>query len=224
VVASAVIGAIIGDNISYLIGREIGFRVLARFGSHVGLDDRRLMLGRYLFGRHGGKVVFFGRFVAILRTFAAPLAGVNRMPCPSFLLYNALGGIAWSSFYGFGTYALGDIVTHVARPLGITFGVVAAAAHRRSGGLPEAQRGTADGRSGTRHGGCGRKRDKRAGGSRAPALSNLGRRLDCSLPGIGNDWTECCPLGEPVHVHAESADRFDRIDDAPTSKWPNMRS
>lgn len=111
VVASAAAGAIIGDNIVYLIGREIGYRLLARFGSHVGLHDRRLMLGRYLFRRHGGKVVFFGRFVAILRTFAAPLAGANRMLWPSFLLYNALGGIAWSSLYGFGTYALGDGVT-----------------------------------------------------------------------------------------------------------------
>ena len=53
-----------------------------------------MKLGQYLFRKHGSKVVFFGRFIAILRTWAAFLAGTNRMPWPSFLLYNALGALS----------------------------------------------------------------------------------------------------------------------------------
>ena len=96
VVITAIAGAIMGDNFGYLIGHSLGYRALARYGRHIGLNDQRLKLGRYLFRVHGGKVVFFGRFIAILRTFAALLAGANRMPWHSFLLWNALGGIGWA--------------------------------------------------------------------------------------------------------------------------------
>lgn len=125
VVAVAIIGAVMGDNFGYLIGRSIGFRVLARWGRHVGLTEDRLTLGRYLFRRHGGKVVFFGRFIAILRTFAALLAGANRMPWHSFLFWNALGGIGWAGGYSFAAYALGSQVEKLSGPIGIGLGVVA---------------------------------------------------------------------------------------------------
>ena len=72
--------AIIGDNIGYQIGRTIGLQVMVRYGRHIGLTDARLKLGQYLFLRHGAKIVFFERFVAFLRTFAAVLARANRMP------------------------------------------------------------------------------------------------------------------------------------------------
>ncbi len=126
VVAAAAAGAIIGDNLGFLIGREIGYRVLRRWGRRIGIDERRLVLGQYLFRRHGGAVVFFGRFVAVLRALAALLAGANRMPWREFLIYNTLGGIVWACLYGFGAYALGKAVTTVAQPLGIAFGVIAA--------------------------------------------------------------------------------------------------
>ena len=124
----AALGAITGDQIGYFIGRWIGFRLLARWGRKVGLSDERLELGRYLFRRYGAVVVFFGRFVAILRTFAAVLAGANRMPWHTFLLWNSLGGIAWTCLYGFGAYALGDAAKHVSGPVGIAMGAVGAAA------------------------------------------------------------------------------------------------
>ena len=125
IAAAACVGAILGDNFGYLIGRSVGIRVLARFGRHVGLTERRLRIGQYLFRRHGGKVVFFGRFMALLRTFAALLAGANAMHWRSFLLYNALGGIVWSCFYSFGPYLLGDAATRVAGPVGLALGAVA---------------------------------------------------------------------------------------------------
>ena len=126
VIAVAIVGAIMGDNFGYLIGRSIGFRMLARFGKHVGLSDQRLKLGRYLFRRHGGKVVFFGRFIAVLRTFAALLAGANHMPWHSFLVYNALGGIGWAGGYGTAAYLLGKGAQHISGPIGIAVGIAAA--------------------------------------------------------------------------------------------------
>ena len=89
VIAAAATGAILGDNLGFWIGREGGYRLLRRYGRSIRLEERRLKLGQYLFMRHGGKVVFFGRFVAVLRAWAAFLAGTNRMRWPRFLFFNA---------------------------------------------------------------------------------------------------------------------------------------
>src|SRR5437868_13356399 len=66
IVASAA-GAIVGDNIGYLIGRTGGYRLLRRYGRYIRLEEDRLRLGQYLFDKHGSKVVFFGRFISVLR-------------------------------------------------------------------------------------------------------------------------------------------------------------
>ena len=126
-VPAAAVGAILGDNAGFLIGRRVGPPVLERYGPRVGLTEERQHLGRYLFLRHGGKVVFFGRFVAFLRTFAALLAGANQMPWGRFLLWNALGGVVWTTLYGFVPFLLGDQVHRLAGPFGIAVGVVALA-------------------------------------------------------------------------------------------------
>jgi membrane protein DedA with SNARE-associated domain len=115
----AAAGAICGDQIGYFIGRWIGGPVLSRWGAKIGLTDDRLALGRFLFHRYGGPTVFLGRFVAVLRTFAAVLAGANRMAWHRFLLWNALGGIGWTSLYGFGGYALGDAAKSISGPVGV---------------------------------------------------------------------------------------------------------
>ena len=126
VIAAAAAGAILGDNVGFWVGREGGFRLLRRFGHYIRLDERRLKLGQYLFLRHGGKVVFFGRFVAVLRAWAAFLAGANRMPWPRFLIFNAAGGIIWATLFGLGGYILGDSVHRVAGPFGTVGAVLAA--------------------------------------------------------------------------------------------------
>jgi len=118
VIAAAASGAILGDNLGYWVGREGGFRLLRRYGRYIRLNERKLKLGLYLFRKHGGKVVFFGRFVAVLRAWAAFLAGTNRMPWPSFLLFNALGGITWATVYGLGGYLLGESIHRLAGPVG----------------------------------------------------------------------------------------------------------
>src|SRR5581483_5178540 len=74
-VLAASAGAIVGDNIGYLIGHTLGWRALRRWGRHIGLSEDRFLLGRYLFRHYGGRVVFVGRFVVLVRTVAALLAG-----------------------------------------------------------------------------------------------------------------------------------------------------
>jgi membrane protein DedA with SNARE-associated domain len=127
VIAAAAGGAILGDNLGFWVGREGGYRLLRRYGKYIRLDERKLKLGQYLFQKHGGKVVFFGRFVAVLRAWAAFLAGTNRMTWPRFLVFNAAGGIVWATVYGLGGYALGDNIHRLTGPVGIAFVVLAAA-------------------------------------------------------------------------------------------------
>jgi membrane protein DedA with SNARE-associated domain len=69
--------------------------------------EPRIKLGQYLFLRHGAKVVFLGRFVALLRILAAFLAGLNRMPWRAFLMANATGGVIWSVVFGLGGFIFG---------------------------------------------------------------------------------------------------------------------
>jgi len=126
-IAVAALGAIIGDNFGYLIGHWGGYRVLVRYGHYVRLDQRKVKVARYIFLRHGAKVVFFGRFVSILRTYAAFLAGTTRMPYRRFLFFNAAGGIVWSTLWATLAYFLGTQVNRFSGPIAIVFGIAGAA-------------------------------------------------------------------------------------------------
>ena len=119
VIGAAATGAIVGDTLGFLIGRKIGFPLLHRYGPRIGLSEPRLKLGQYLFLRHGGKVVFFGRFVAVLRTLAALLAGANGMYWPRFLVFNAAGGMVWATAFGLGAYSFGEMIKRFAEPIGL---------------------------------------------------------------------------------------------------------
>lgn len=106
VIACAALGAIMGDNIGYLVGRTGGRAIVQRFGRYVFLKPEHLDRAEKFFARHGNKTVFFGRFISVLRAWSAFLAGVNHMHWRSFLFYNAAGGIAWAIIYGLlGFYA-----------------------------------------------------------------------------------------------------------------------
>lgn len=118
-IAAAAAGAVIGDNIGYAVGDKLGYRLLLRHGPRIGITERKIKLGQYLFRLHGGKVVFFGRFVAVLRMLAAFLAGVNRMPWPRFFIANLAGAILWASLFGLAAYELGDAAHRIAGPFGI---------------------------------------------------------------------------------------------------------
>jgi membrane protein DedA with SNARE-associated domain len=119
IVLAAAAGAIGGDTAGFWLGRGLGWPLLHRYGPRIGLTEPRLKLGQYLFLRHGGKVVFFGRFVAMLRAATALLAGANKMHWPRFLMFNALGGIVWAAIMGFGAYLFGYQIRAVAAPIGI---------------------------------------------------------------------------------------------------------
>lgn len=124
VILAAACGAILGDNLGFIIGHVGGYRLLRRYGRYIRLNERKLKLGQYLFMKHGSKVVFFGRFVAVLRAWAAFLAGTNRMPWPDFLLFNALGGIVWATIFGLGGYYLGNSIHRLTGPVAIASIVV----------------------------------------------------------------------------------------------------
>ncbi|HVH65123.1 MAG TPA: DedA family protein [Candidatus Acidoferrum sp.] len=126
VILAAIAGAILGDNFGYLIGHWGGYRLLVRYGKYIRLYEARVKVARYLFLRFGGRVVFFGRFVSILRAYAAFLAGTTRMPWRRFLLFNAAGGIVWASLWGIAAYVFGKEVDRVSRPAAIVLGIVGA--------------------------------------------------------------------------------------------------
>ena len=126
IVASAA-GAIVGDNIGYVIGRTGGYRLVKRYGRYIRLEENRLRLGQYLFQKHGSKVVFFGRFVSVLRIFAAFLAGVNQMHWRRFLIFNAAGGIVWSTLYGVAAYLLGRQLLRLSGGVDLVLAIVGVA-------------------------------------------------------------------------------------------------
>ena len=128
VIVSAALGAIIGQMAGYAIGWGIGFRLLRQYGRYIGLTDRRLAYGRALFRRHGVKVIFASRFIVLLRTLAALLAGANRMPWGRFMAANIVGSAAWATLYGLGAYLLGHEAKHVAGPIAIGIGAIVAVA------------------------------------------------------------------------------------------------
>ena len=106
VIAVAAAAAIIGDNGGYWVGRHWGRKLLTKWKRLERFSERVLPPAERFFEAHGGKTVFIGRFVAILRFTAAWLAGVTRMEWWRFLLWNAAGGICWAigvgllAFYG----------------------------------------------------------------------------------------------------------------------------
>ena len=118
VIGLAAVAAIVGDNIGFQVGRTWGLPLVRKFGGRVGLTEKHIALGDFLYARHGAKIIFFGRFVAFLRIFAALLAGVHGFPWWRFLIFNALGGVCWALVFGVGGYVFGDTIHHVTGPVG----------------------------------------------------------------------------------------------------------
>jgi membrane protein DedA with SNARE-associated domain len=141
VVGSA--GAVLGGAGGYAIGRLLGATALERYGRFVGLDAAKVRLGRYLFLVHGGKIVFSLRFVALVGPFGGVLAGANRMAIGRFMIFNALGAVAWNIVFGAGGYLFGAMFEAVGRTADvaavvITLALIGAAVlyiHRRGAEL-----------------------------------------------------------------------------------------
>jgi membrane protein DedA with SNARE-associated domain len=138
VIAVAACAAIVGDNIGYALGRFGGRELLDRWGPLARYAERSLPPAERYFSRHGGKSVFFGRFVAVLRVTVAWLAGITRMQWWRFFLYNAAGGILWATSIGLLAYYVGKAAANAVSTYGLyavvvlaVVGVVAFIAHRR---------------------------------------------------------------------------------------------
>jgi membrane protein DedA with SNARE-associated domain len=97
VIVVAAVAAIVGDNVGYWLGRLGGRKLLERWSITRRYAERALPPSERFFRRHGGKTVFLGRFVALLRVTAAWLAGISRMRWWRFFLWNAAGGIVWAA-------------------------------------------------------------------------------------------------------------------------------
>ena len=124
VIVVAALGAIVGDNIGYVIGRTGGRTLLERPGPLERHRREILARGEPFFERHGPKAVFLGRWVAWLRITSAWLAGISRMRWPVFLFWNALGGIAWATSVGLLAYFLGHAAERIFKIGGLAAVVV----------------------------------------------------------------------------------------------------
>ena len=123
VIAAAAAGAIVGDNIGYLIGRKGGRRLLERPGLFFTQRQRVLAIADPFFEHHGAKAVFFGRWLPVLRVYASWLAGASKMPWGKFVFWNATGGIAWVVSLALAGYWVGSAAIKVIEDMG-RYGVI----------------------------------------------------------------------------------------------------
>ena len=108
VVVVAAAGAIVGDNVGYVVGRNLLRKLVTGEGRLAPRLEHRVAQGEVFFQQHGGKTVFFGRWLPILRLTAAWLAGAHHMPWPRFFAFNAAGGICWALTIGALGYFVGN--------------------------------------------------------------------------------------------------------------------
>ena len=119
----AIVGAIAGDAVGYVVGRRYGPTLQAsRLGRKVG-EERWLTTERFLH-RRGASAVFFGRWTALLRAMVPSAAGMVRLPFRTFAFWNALGGTLWAVACVFGGYLLGDVISRYVNDVGYVLGGV----------------------------------------------------------------------------------------------------
>lgn len=109
----AVIAATTGDNLGFALGRYAGCPLLTRYRHVFHISEQTIREGEDLFRRRGTVAVFFARFIAGLRVLAGPLAGVLKLPWTRFLLFNALGAVAWVARVATSAYFLGGAIESV---------------------------------------------------------------------------------------------------------------
>ncbi|HTU77654.1 MAG TPA: DedA family protein [Solirubrobacteraceae bacterium] len=180
VISLAAAGAIVGDNLGYVIGRKGGRWLLERPGAFRRQRQEVLRVGEPFFEVHGPKAVFFGRFVLGLRVWASWLAGATRMRWKAFVFWNALGGISWASAIGLIAYFLGHSAGGAIEAFGV-YGLVAVALavlsmvilhrrHVRHQPHTPSSRATAA----SEHPAYGRERDERIAGERPATEGTAG--------------------------------------------------
>jgi membrane protein DedA with SNARE-associated domain len=100
VIVLAALGAIIGGVLGYWIGFKGGLPLVTRYGRYIGVRKSHVDRAHSFFERNGSKTILFGRFVAILRTWAAVVAGAAAMSFTTFVTYNTIGSVVWAIVFG----------------------------------------------------------------------------------------------------------------------------
>jgi membrane protein DedA with SNARE-associated domain len=125
VIALAAAGAIIGGILGYWIGVKGGLPLIARYGGYIGVRKSHIDKAHSFFERNGSKTILFGRFIALLRTWAAVVAGAACMSFTKFVTYNTIGSIVWAIVFGWLGYYFGRdlplLETYISRA---SFGVL----------------------------------------------------------------------------------------------------
>lgn len=200
VIVACVLGATTGDNLGFWVGRTGGRELVRKYGKYVRLNESHLAHAERYFERYGGATVFFGRFLAILRAWAAFLAGVNHMAPLRFFIYNFTGAVLWSTTFGLLGYALGKNLNRLQQVLTAlgTGGAILVAAivvvavgviwyrSRKAGAAAREPREDAT----------------RAGGTRTREQTTPARGASGRLPSAGGGERTQAPSLEPPAPHA----------------------
>ena len=129
VIALAAAGASVGGALGYLIGLKGGLPLIAHYGGYVGIRRSHLAKAHEFFERYGSKTILFGRFIALLRTWAAVVAGAAAMSFPKFVIYNTIGSVVWAIVFGSVGYYFGRDLPLLHRYISrVSFGVFIVAA------------------------------------------------------------------------------------------------
>lgn len=108
--ATALSGAVVGDNLGYWVGVYGGWPLLLRLGKIFRIQEAQMLTVKQQFSDNAARAVILGRFVALLRIFAGPLAGIAQMPYFKFLLCNFLGAAMWASVMVSLAYFVGQVI------------------------------------------------------------------------------------------------------------------
>ena len=123
--AVAAASAVAGNFAGFVIGAKGGFALARRYGGKVHLDERKLKVGRYVLDRQGGKVVFFGRFISVLRTYVSFLAGTVHMQWKRFALASVAGAVVWAGVYTALSYNAAQTLQKSSAMIDLAIGAVA---------------------------------------------------------------------------------------------------
>ena len=118
------VGVEIGATAGYWLGVKGGYPLLRRYGKYIRMNEPEVKVGRYVFDRYGPLVVSAGRFVAVLRTYAAFLAGTNRMNPLKYQVLNIAGAVAWTGTWSLLSYHLGNSLKSASRTVDYVVGGV----------------------------------------------------------------------------------------------------
>jgi membrane protein DedA with SNARE-associated domain len=124
VIVIAIASAMMGDNVAYLLGRWLGRDVLEAPGPLRNYRIKLIRTGDRFFSKHGSRTVFIGRWITVVRSVVAWLAGINEMPFWEFFFYNAAGAITWATAYGLAGYYGGNAAVDVFKTVGLVAAIV----------------------------------------------------------------------------------------------------